>query len=418
MSWTKRILIPALATGALVLAAVVVDAAGPEQAKPPRAVVVGSDRVQVCPFAAGNFVVSAGATNSKVSITDLGEESVIEPAPASKTVEDKPMILTDVAGIPAVGGSSQSGAMAWWGGCQMTVSEAYVQFPEASTADIIVVNPSNRETSVGVSMYGVDGEIVAQGSTGIRVAPRSSRTIPISVLAPDPSPIGVKVVVDQGGVAVFGRSRQMIGRDFVPTTLVGTENVIPGIQTGTTASSVLITNPNPDTAQIEVNLLGTSGRFVPVGGEQVAVPAYSTVAIDLTTGVAGGAVGVEVNATLPVATTMTASANSDTAFSSAIKPSIASQQWAWADGSLVLSNPQEKGQMVTVTMGEASQKHQLPRGHTVVVPIIGDQLISVTGETPLVASINVSEAGYTIGALEGLPEAEGGIPVVLDPGLR
>jgi len=172
------------------------------------------------------------------------------------------------------------------------------------SSTLLLVNPDDAPAVVDVDAWSVEGPVDARPARGLVVAARSRLVVPLDTLAPDRTGLALHVVAARGRVAaalehVRGSAGAPGGADWVPAAPPPSPRVVvPGLPAGPGQRSLLVTNPGPDQAVVAVQLSSGEGQFVPAGLAAVAVPAGSTVSIDLTAQLA----------TAPAAVTVTSDA--------------------------------------------------------------------------------------------------------------
>lgn len=193
--------------------------------------------------------------------------------------------------------------------CSVPATEQWftaVGMSENEQADLVLTNIDSVDAIVDVTAYGPQGRIASQGVRGIVVAAASTRTVPLSVVASSPEPVGVQVVSDQGRVAASLREHLWdgstpLGTDWIPATAAPAKQVvIPGIPDGDGLRRLVVTNPGERTTGIDLSVLTADGSNQLPGLENLEVPAGTTRAFDLTDALAGEPAALSLTADYPV----------------------------------------------------------------------------------------------------------------------
>jgi hypothetical protein len=221
-------------------------------------------------------------------------------------------------------------------------------------SELILTNPDDSEAEVDLQFFGPQGLITVPGSPGVVVAAHAARTISLETLIASAGPLTVSVKATTGRVAAVARDIRSVslapdGADWhTSATSPSQDLVIPDLPEGDGTRELVVANPTTSRAQVTVRVLGLLGGFAPAGAETLAVPPESTASVDLATGLAGGAGGVQLVSDQPVTGSVISSSKrsgtqSDFAVQSAT-PSlvrtgvVALATASGADSQLVLSN--------------------------------------------------------------------------------
>ena len=241
---------------------------------------------------------------------------------------------------------------------------------------LILVNPSNVDSSVNLELYGPTGKVVASGLSSIS-APKSKTTvIPISSLVPDSSTFSVHVEASGGALGVWLQTRTVRGLlaggvDYVAAASDPSNNqVIPGVFIrGSVAAARLakansayldlapvlrIQNPNNDQVTVTGQLLGTTATTFGTVIQQV-IPPNSTVDIPIE-GLSDGDYSAFVDSSLPVRAAIrlnrTIGTGTDLAWLPAVTPTterVVTSAPAGSITKLSIANPGNKLAQVTVS---------------------------------------------------------------------
>ncbi len=372
------------------------------------------DKLVCAPMPAPGLLFVDGAD----AMSPLGQEGSAAAGPT--IVENFKEPLTIRGGVGILGGNVATAPAARVNlPCSPPLSGGTIIVPGTASTDLFIVNPDASEAVVDLTLYGIDGEIVALGARGIAVGPHSSRTIALSVLADVDGPVGVVHRASRGRAAVVARTDAPGVLEAATSSTAGTEHLLAGVPAGATSVSVLVTNPGNERATLQVTALGAALGYTPEGGADVTVEAHSTMSLDLAASLAGEVTGLRVTSDVDVAVALSTGTETDPA--SAVPVSAATELGAFvpAGGVLQLSNPGTEEAEVEVTDGiidsePTTSLGSIPAGVTIVVPL-GDtaprgQTVTVTSDTPLFGAVVDVTEGATIIPLVSL-EAQDVAPV-------
>ena len=156
-----------------------------------------------------------------------------------------------------------------------------------SRTELMLVNVETTPALVDVEIWTKDGPADARPGRGIPVPARSRVVVPLERLAPDRDLLAVHVTASTGRVASALRvlrtdGRTPLGTDWVPQAAPpASELVVPGLPQGPGRRTALLTNPTERATTVSLELTTDDGQYVPDGLDAIAVPARSSVAVDL-----------------------------------------------------------------------------------------------------------------------------------------
>jgi hypothetical protein len=225
---------------------------------------------------------------------------------------------------------------------------------EEDRTDLVLTNADDAQASVDLRFYGPKGRVVVPGSPGLVVDAQSTAIVSLSKQVNVEGPLAVAIQASQGRVsAVAKRTRasglKPTGSDWqVPGLPPALSMAIPAVPEDDGARELVVTNPGPVRASVNVSVLGLQGPYAPSGAETVEVDAESSATVDLATGLAGEAGTIELTSDQPVIGAVVSSsrrsrAQPDIAVQSAAAPLVRTGVSALAttragQGELVLSN--------------------------------------------------------------------------------
>lgn len=363
--------------------------------EPPR------DQLLVCSSPQpGTLYAQAG---DMLALSSPPGEATLRMTPLTEAVQAA--VPLTLRGVQPSGGILLPGTTQSFLGCQPPASSGLIQILDAGTASLLITNPDATDAAVDLSLYGADGEILALGSQGVVVGPHGSRTIALSVLSGGSGPLAVGYRTSRGRVAIVSD-----GAAATVPMQAAERHLIPGIAGGRPARLIL-SNPGTERATAQVFVLGAHARLQPASGANVTLGPGTSLMLDLTSGIAGEDVAVEVNADRLVGATVIAGD------AGALNPVEAGRQLSGfgpGGGQLQLSNPGESelSALVTTMTGDedpVSSSLAIPGGTTLTQALPeGDGIqVRVEAPGPLVgALVHVEEASVAAIPLRAIPEGE------------
>lgn len=342
--------------------------------------------------------------NGADEITPLGQESATAAGPTVVESFEEPAIIG--GGVGVTGGTSVTApAVRAHVPCSSPRSRGTIVVPSTAGTDLLIVNPDASEAVVDLTLYGIDGEILALGARGIAVGPYSSRTIALSVLVDVDGPVGVVHRASRGRATVVARTDSPGILEAATSSSTGMDHLLAGVPAGATSVSVVVTNPGNERATLQVTALGAALGYTPEGGADVTVEAYSSISVDLALSLAGEATGLRIASDVDVAVALTTGIETDPASASPVVSATELGAFAPAGGTLQVSNPGETEAGVKITIDVVDSEPvtssvAIPAGVTITVPMDAaaprGQTVSVTSDSAVFGGIvNVAD-GATI----------------------
>lgn len=228
----------------------------------------------------------------------------------------RPVVLNG-EGVMATAGSAmvtsqattgdQSGLMA--APCTAPATEHWLVGVGASPTyrtELVLTNPDAGQAEVDLRFYGRSGIVVVPGSPNLVVEGGGTRTIALDTLVRVEGPLTVSVRASTGRVSAVALARRSVdfeptGADWQISAVAPTRTVvIPGIPEGAGTRTLMVANPGPDLARVDVSVLGPDGPFAPAGAATVEVPPESTAEVSVAEGLAGAAAGIQLTSDRPV----------------------------------------------------------------------------------------------------------------------
>lgn len=363
----------------------------PTQEPEPTRVSGASNERLVCPLAPVKGAVQTAA--DKATATPLSDDG----ASVVTAIGDQPVAAWYSAGST------------WATACTAPSATAWLISPKAS--QLYLVNPERVAASVNLAIQGPDGDVQAQGSTGIVVPAHSERVVPLSVMVTTPGPVAVRLSTDTGRVAAYVRTTLDAQGDFVGPTTPDTSTILPGVPAKASKVTVFVANPGDARTAVTVEAMGPTGAVALTGG-QFDVSARSVRAVDLTAGVAGEAVALRVTSDAPTVSVAEVTVNGDVAYlANPDHKSVGGTQWAVAGSVLQIANPSTNDETITVRLSTKSQV-KVVAGGIAEVAIPEDAWVDVSGGA---GAIRTPGPGLGVVTLKASPQAPGGLALSPDP---
>ncbi|MFF8270361.1 DUF5719 family protein [Streptomyces sp. NPDC016562] len=254
------------------------------------------------------FTPGAPAGEGKGSARLLGAtkdaKPVLEPKEPGKPVgatasgADAPALTGSADGVLAPGWTAQLTTKVSVGrargllGVGCTAPGTDFWFPAVSTAKgredyVHLTNPDDAAAVVDIKLYGPDGiaKPDANAGEGIRVDPRSTKTVLLSSLLPATqlADATAHVTTRAGRVgASVQAGEEGVGADWLPaSTDPAGSLVLPGIPADAASVRLVVFVPGEEDADLKLRLAGPGGAISPAGNEQLHVKAGMTASVDL-----------------------------------------------------------------------------------------------------------------------------------------
>ncbi len=193
-----------------------------------------------------------------------------------------------------------------------------------------VVHVANLEPGpavVDVLVLGASAAVDTIGTRGLTLGPGESLRLALVDVAPQSDELTVEVDASRGRVVAAVDDRLRVaggtGREWAsPGAEPATEVLLGGVPGGPGRRTLLLSNPADADARVAVALLTRPGAFVPVGREQVRVPAGGLRSVDLTGDLDGAPAAVRLTSTVPVTGAVRSTVGGDHALAAALAPLV------------------------------------------------------------------------------------------------
>lgn len=362
---------------------------------------------------AGRALVLGGAP---ISATPLGERtSPSADGPIDEEFTGPTVLVSNDLIVGGVLSSDPNG----YTPCVTALPTGVLQVLDPASTELVLVNTDANEAVVDLTLLGSDGEISAVGGRGIAIAPGVSRTVALSVLAPQ-GPVGVLYNTSAGRVSAL--VRQVEGRS-APDTLAGTpaeSQVIGGIPADAQSVQLVLSNPSENRVAVTVAALGATSTYEPAPAADLSVDPLSTVVVDLGSSLGAEASALRISSAEAVGASVLFGDQGSQASVRATDPGRRLGVLAADAGSVLVTNPGVEPVTADVVAGGSLTTVELQPGTTTAVPVSATEVgpIRVEADGPVLA-VARSQDGALSYPLSPTEDAEANAGVVqADPGLR
>lgn len=326
------VVIPLMTVGTLLLVRPVSDDA---TSRPPAEVEL-SRTTLVCPAA----LPGAGTVAVASATGERGEVEVRQPAQDTLTLggtvrqaTSRPVVLQAEGGLAAglVAGRYGDGAAT---SCDLPSPEQWFTGVGASAEHSSVLeltNPDRGPAVADVTVLGPDGPLDVPAMRGVTVPGGRTVRFDLAQVVPQRSDLSLRVVVSRGrlGAHVVDQVDELGGgprsRDWLPAQAgPATTSYLVGLG-GKPGDRVLaVANPGDDEVRVELRVVTRESEFSPSGLKELTVPPGATASVDLTgvlrSKAARGAIGLRLDASLPVTAALRTLASGDLSHAVATAP--------------------------------------------------------------------------------------------------
>ena len=128
-----------------------------------------------------------------------------EPPTATRRVvltEQSVPVVAEGTEDPVGGAMTGAEAVRTLTPCIRPVSRGVISLPATANTELRIVNPDASDAAIDLTLYGPEGEIQALGARGIALGPNGEKTIALSVLTSEATPVGVSFQASRGRAAV------------------------------------------------------------------------------------------------------------------------------------------------------------------------------------------------------------------------
>ena len=185
-----------------------------------------------------------------------------------------------------------------------------------------LVNPNPGPAVAEVTVMGERGPVDAPSLRGVTVPGNSSQTLDLAQVVPQRGDLVLRVVVSRGqlGMSVSDRAESLTGEltseEWMPAQLApATRSLLMGLPEGEGERVLSVANPSDSEVTATLRLVTAQSVFEPADAPELTLPPESVAHVDLAallgSDVAEGALGIEVQGTAPVASTLRSLADGD-----------------------------------------------------------------------------------------------------------
>ena len=353
-----------------------------------------------------------------------------EPPTATRRVvltEQSVPVVAEGTEDPVGGAMTGAEAVRTLTPCIRPVSRGVISLPATANTELRIVNPDASDAAIDLTLYGPEGEIQALGARGIALGPNGEKTIALSVLTSEATPVGVSFQASRGRAAVVAFTiTPTSGTAAVPAE-AATTHWLPGVMAGAPEAAVVLANPGQDRATVRLTAYGTTPAYTPDGGEAITIAGHATVVVPLQGALAGEAAALRVDSDVEVLAGL-AVANGDGAQVSPVRSGTELTTFVSPGGTLQLTNPGTEPTTAEVTItseeGEGTETLEIGAGTTLSHPLPetadGGQLVAVRSRAELFgAVVATGGSGTWVAPLQRGGDSDAApVEAELDPGLR
>jgi putative secreted protein len=312
--------------------------------------------------------------------------------------------------------------------CVKPVSQGVIALPATADTQLRLVNPDASEAAVDLTLYGADGEIQSLGARGIALAAHQERTIALSILTSEATPVGVAFKASRGRAAVMAVTQTQTSATASAPSQLGTSHLIPGVPAGATSTVVVLANPGETRATANLTAFGTTPAYQPQGGGNISIPAHSSVSVPLENALLGEASAIQVSSDEPVMAGLSFTLG-DAAQVAPVTMATSLVTFTAPGGVLQLTNPGQAEVQATVTAtgaggAEETSTVSVGAGQTAVHSLpagadLGQRVVVESAQPLFGAVVSSGDNGSWAAPLEQM--GSGGVPPLeaeLDPELH
>lgn len=187
---------------------------------------------------------------------------------------------------------------------------------------IELVNPDDGDAVVDLALHDRSGPVEEPALRGIEVPPHGVKRIDLATAAPRAEATAAHLTVVRGRVTATARStwdplgRGRVTTDFLPADQdPASSSLILGVPDKPTQPTLQLANPGADEVRVSVRLVTEQSVFAPTGAPEISVGPQAMETVDLSKllrgAVAEGVIGIQVEASGPVASSFMALSRGD-----------------------------------------------------------------------------------------------------------
>lgn len=187
---------------------------------------------------------------------------------------------------------------------------------------IELVNPDDGDAVVDLALHDAAGPVEEPALRGIEVPPHGVKRIDLATAAPRAEATAAHLTVVRGRVTATARNtwdplgRGRVSTEFLPAdTEPSSSSLILGIPDKPTQPTLQLANPGEDEVRVSVRFVTEQAVFAPTGAPDISVAPQAMETVDLAKlfrgAAAEGVVGIELEASGPVASSFMALSGED-----------------------------------------------------------------------------------------------------------
>lgn len=199
----------------------------------------------------------------------------------------------------------------------------------ATTVEL--VNPDDGDAVVDLALQGATGPVDAPALRGIEVPPNGVRRIDLAKTAPNAEVTAAHLTVVRGRITATARNtwdplgRGRVTTDFLPADAeAATESLLLGLPAKPAQPTLHLANPGEDEARVSVRFVTKDAVFTPTGAPDIRIAPQSYRAVDLSRLLKGaaaqGVVGIALESSAPVASSVQALVDDDLVLLAPVPP--------------------------------------------------------------------------------------------------
>jgi hypothetical protein len=176
-------------------------------------------------------------------------------------------------------------------------------------------------------VLGEHGPLDTVGTRGVTVAPGSVHSISLTDIAPQGENLAIEVHASRGRVeaavsdSYAADPAAPTGTDWLPDQRLPSRVVRIAPTPGRSRQqTLLLANPSPLTALIDIRVEGKNGVFAPTENAQIQVAPNSTRSVDIGRALRHGAAGLLLRSPVPVLAAVRSVVSGDTVYAGAVRP--------------------------------------------------------------------------------------------------
>ena len=235
----------------------------------------------------GPVTVYDDAGESRLAVAGSTQQPAVGALSVAATGQMAPGLVAAVAGDTAGTACQRPDVEAWFTGVGAGAEHSSV---------LELVNPDAGTAVADVVVHGPDGVIDVPKLRGVSLVAHSSGEFDLAELVPIGDELSLHVTVTRGRLGVFVRDRvDQLGRGpsssdwLAGATAPAPVNHLLGLGGGRGERTLVVTNPSPDEARVQLKVRTAGSEFVPTEASELRVPPGAVRSVDVSRLVPRGA---------------------------------------------------------------------------------------------------------------------------------